>query len=295
MKNEIIKRISSLESLYDGPTETETKKTRKEIFEETGKIMLYPTELSYYAEKNGFLIPKGECQRKVFFKFFEVPETDKQSLEFMETMDLGRAVEYMVKKELRLTGLATNEDFEVEFKQEFENSDVILTGKKDVVLKDGTIIEIKSTKDSEAGVRMLKEGPFPIHNAQVAAYMLEAKINEKPSKLLVFYKGKINLTTIVKEMELLNDGTMTADGVLVKEFNATSMLKRMYELEDLIKAKKIPKRDYPLITYDNARTLYNFGVITKYNLEKIEKEPHLEIEQFNCTECPYKTLCRETE
>ena len=136
--------------MYNGPIQE--KKTRKEIFEETGKILLYPTEMSYEIEKEGYLIPKGKCNRQVFFDFYEFQKTDPQTIKLLETYELGKAVEYMIKKELQLKEQAGIEDFEVEFKQEFNGSDVIVSGKKDVVLKDGTIIEIKSTKDSEAGL-----------------------------------------------------------------------------------------------------------------------------------------------
>ena len=68
MKEKMLEKISNLKSLYNGPIQE--KKSRKEIFEKTGKILLYPTEMSYEIEKEGYLIPKGKCNRQVFFDFW---------------------------------------------------------------------------------------------------------------------------------------------------------------------------------------------------------------------------------
>ena len=289
----MLEKISNLKSFKTSTDED--KKTRKEIFQETGKIILYPTEMSYFDERKGYLIPKGECQRKVFLKFMEIPETNEQSLAFLETMELGKAVEKIIKKELELVGLAEEENFERSFELELEGTDVVISGRKDVVLKDNTTIEIKSTKDSEAGVRMLTEGIYDVQKPQIATYLLEQKMNENDTKLLVFYKGKINLTTIIKEADLNNEGQLVIDGKIQADFNVLSMLNRMYDLEKAIKAQKIPKRDYQLITLNNAQDYYNLGVITKYNLDRLSRGDVEVIEQFACGECPYKTLCRETD
>lgn len=292
MKEEILKKIAGLKSLYTGPELDKDKKSRATVFNETGKIILYPTELSYEVTKNDFFLPKGKCNRQVFFNFYEFEKTDPQSITLLETYDLGKSVEYMIKKELKLIGLADEENFEVEFKQEFQNSDVIVSGKKDVVLNDGTIIEIKSTKDSEAGLKMIAVAPFSVHLPQLAMYLAERKLNgvEDPT-MLVWYKGKIMLTNTVKVLKLQDDGFLNYDGALIPNYNFTSTISRMKDLEQAIKEKQIPKRDYPLITPANAETLWSLGVITATHKSKVLKE-NKEALMWECSECEYRSLCK---
>lgn len=292
MKDEILKKITGLKSLYVGPELNNDKKDRLTIFRETGKIILYPTELSYEVNRKDFFLPKGKCNRQVFFNFFDFIKTDPQSINLLETYDLGKSVEWMIKKELRLIELASEENFEVEFRQEFEGSDVIISGKKDVVLNDGTIIEIKSTKDSEAGLKMLAEAPYAVHLPQLAMYLAERKLNgvENP-KLLVWYKGKINLTNVIKELTLNDDGFLFYDGKPIKDYNFVNTISRMKDLEAAIKEGVIPKRDFPIITPSNAEALWNLGLITLPMKNKVQKE-NQECLMWECSECEYRTLCK---
>ena len=278
--------------MYNGPTQE--KKTRKEIFEETGKVLLYPTEMSYELEKEGYLIPKGKCNRQVFFDFYEFQKTDFQTIKLLETYELGKAVEYMVKKELQLTEQADFEDFEVEFKQEFNGSDIIVSGKKDVVLKDGTIIEIKSTKDSEAGLRMLAEGPYPVHLAQIGMYLAECKMNGTDAKLLLWYKGKVNLTDTIHELELSDEGFLICNGKQLSNYNFESSLRRAFALEKSIKEKVMPQRDFPIITPENTTDLYNLGLITTTVKNRIERSGQEEL-MWECSECEYRSICKATD
>lgn len=77
-----------MKSLYTGPELDKDKKSRATVFNETGKIILYPTELSYEVTKNDFFT-KGKCNRQVFFNFYEFEKTDPQSITLLETYDLG--------------------------------------------------------------------------------------------------------------------------------------------------------------------------------------------------------------
>ena len=288
----MLEKISHLKSLYNGPIQE--KKSRKEIFEETGKILLYPTEMSYEIEKEGYLIPKGKCNRQVFFDFYEFQKTDPQTIKLLETYELGKAVEYMIKKELQLTEQAGIEDFEVEFKQEFNGSDVIVSGKKDVVLKDGTIIGIKSTKDSEASLRMLAEGPYPVHYAQIGMYLAECKMNGTDAKLLLWYKGKINLTDVIHELQLSDDGFLICNGKTLTKYNFESSLRRLFAIEKSIKEKVIPQRDFPIVTPGNINDLYNLGIVTTTTKNKIERSGQAEL-LWECTECEYRSLCQASD
>lgn len=291
MKQEILKKIAGLKSLYAGP-ELEPKKDRLTVFRETGKVIIYPTELSYELNRKDYFLPKAKCNRQVFFNFFNFEKTDPQSITLLETYDLGKSVEYMVKKELKLIGLAADENFEVEFRQEFEGSDVIVSGKKDVVLNDGTIIEIKSTKDSEAGLKMLAVAPYSVHLPQLAMYLAERKLNgvENP-KLLVWYKGKIMLSNTLKELTLSDEGFLYYEGVQIPDYNFVSTISRMKELETAIKEQTIPKRDYPIVTPGNVETLWNLGVVTSPIKNKVQKE-NSECLMWECSECEYRSLCK---
>lgn len=82
----------------------------------------------------------------------------------------------MIKKELKLIGLADEENFEVEFKQEFQNSDVIVSGKKDVVLNDGTINRNKINKRFRSRIENDSGSSVFVHIPQLAMYLAERKL-----------------------------------------------------------------------------------------------------------------------
>ncbi len=171
---------------------------------------------------------------------------------------------------------------------------MIVSGKKDVVLKDGTIIEVKSTKDSEAGLRMLAEGPYPVHYAQVGMYLAECKMNGIDANLLLWYKGKINLTDVIHELQLSDDGFLICNGKTLTKYNFESSLRRLFAIEKAIKEKVIPPRDFPIATPENVNDLYNLGIVTTTTKNKIERSGQAEL-LWECTECEYRSLCQASD
>lgn len=297
MKAEELKKIFLEKAdLKDERVHSDDSKTKLQTWKEDGKIKVFPSDISYYYKVNEQKIVEGSCLRKQFYQFFEVPKTDPEPLEVKEIFELGLCVESIIKKELIAADLLKEENTEV--KVEIPFGDVIISGRIDAVLNDGTLVEIKSHKHHDYTKKLLNEGKMmEYHYSQAACYLAYMKINEpdKEHKLIMWYKNKNNLENNLIEVELKDDGYLYVSGNKINKFNFATTMERIKDFAEYVKTEQLPPRDYGYYDKSDTKkinTLHSLGKINYYSLEDINKGK--KVLPFDCQSCGYKTICLNT-
>lgn len=275
------------------------REKRADLFKETDKIIIYIHELGYRKYVNDKKFNKGKCNKQTFLQFFGVTETDKQSFQSLEAVESNRGFEYLGKKELQLTGDFTDLDLDKEFKQVINNTKIVVCGRNNAIAKDGTLIEIRSTKDSDYGTKYLggvgkKKGkPWDVHYSYFGMLLAERKMNGENPTLIAWYKGKIENQNFFLELTLDDEGFLICEGEKIGEYNFFDSLEKLKELEWYLLKGQLPPKDYEKITSENAQVYFEAGVIQSW--EKDQALQGKEMYQWACRECAYKTLCHELE
>ncbi|MGL5711159.1 MAG: PD-(D/E)XK nuclease family protein [Cetobacterium sp.] len=294
-------RAEELKTIFSQKADLEFKeeekesdsKTKLQVWKEDKKIKVYPTDISYFYISDGIKIIEGSCLRKQFYKFFEVPETDPVTLEIKETFELGKNIEAIVKNELINSGLLKEENTEV--KVEITFGDVIISGRIDAILNDGTLIEIKSHKHHDfLEKKLMNNQMIEYHYSQAACYLAYKKINEpnKDHSLIMWYKNRNNLSNNLIEVELKDDGFLYVSGNRIDKFNFSTSIERIKEFAGYIHRKELPPRDYGY--YDKKDTkklkvLRDLGKLNYKNYSEIENGG--KVLPFECISCNYKSIC----
>lgn len=298
MKVEEVKKIFLEKAdLIDDREHSEDSKTKLQLWKEEKKIKVYPTDISYYYNVNGEKIIEGSCLRKQFYSFFEVPKTDPEGLEVKEIFELGNCVEHIIKKELIAADLLKEENTEV--KVEIPFGDVVISGRIDAVLNDGTMIEIKSHKHHDYTKKLLNEGKMmEYHYPQAACYLAYKKISEpeKEHNLIMWYKNKNNLENNLIEVTLGDDGYLYVSGNKITKFNFSTAIDRIKEFSNYVKNEELPPRDYGYYDKNDKKRisiLEHLGKINYYNKQNIEQGR--KVLPFECQSCGYKTICLNTD
>lgn len=273
----------------------ENSKSRKDIFLETGKVKLFPTDISFFYEVNNIKIIEGSCLRKLYYQFFEVEPTDPISIEVQEIFEMGIRIEEIIKEELINLNLLKEENTEVEAKIEF--GDIILSGRIDAILNDGTLIEIKSHKHHDFLANKLKKGEMiEYHYSQVACYLAIEKIKNPTvdPKLIIIYKNKNNEETNFIEVKLDNNGYLNVNGNKIEKFNFSSAVKRMKEFVYYLKNNELPPKDYGYykdLPKNKLNVLANLKKINTWDLKELEQNKNSQACFFECKSCGYKSMC----
>ena len=294
-KEELKKKIEEITSFWPNSE----KENRSELFKKTDKIIIYTHELGYRKYVNDNKFNKGKCNRQTFLQFFAVAETDRQSFQTLEAIESNRGFEYLGKKELQLTGDFTDLDLDKEFKQQINGTKIVICGRKNAVAKDGTIIEIRSTKDSDYGKKYLggvgnKKGkPWDVHFSYFGMLLAERKMNGENPTLIAWYKGKIENQNFFLELTLNDEGFLICDGEKIGEYNFFDSIEKLKELEWYILKGQIPPKDYEKITSENAQKYFEAGIIQSW--EKDQAIQGKEMFQWACRECNFRTFCHELE
>lgn len=273
-------------------------KTKLEEFNETGKVKVYPSELSFYYYYNNQKIVEGSCLRAMYYKFFETPETDPASIEIEETFELGLKIEEIIKKELFSIGELEDLELSTEVETKIEIGDLIISGRMDAVLKDGTIIEIKSHKHHDFTAKKLAGGEMLEYHFSQAAIYLAYKLKEEPDKeptLIMIYKNRNTLETNFIDVKMDFEGCLYVSGKKVEKYSLGSCIERAREFAMYVKTKQLPPKDYGYyknLPKEKIDALSALGKINRSELLDLStKGFSSQVKFFNCTSCAYKSIC----
>ncbi len=267
----------------------------------------------------------GECNRKLWYQNFDTGHSDYGETEWQLSAKMGDKFHELAIDLIQQYGYKMGLQL-VSIEQSFYDPKHNVSGRTDIVAWDIAEqqpigIEVKSVGEYKA--KMTIEKPADEHILQAMIYLdwydrFTAPSSPKITKWYIWYlarseswalKGKEHGSPFSQMWDFyitLDNGSPvihTAKGsVKLPEFNVSKIYQRYQELDKAKLANTIPERDYQIqFSEERLATMYKLDLIEyKKDKEPIEKwlkkgaKPgtlNLEMGDFNCKLCPYKTMC----
>lgn len=125
----------------------------------------------------------GECGRALFYKVIGASGTDEMSVRGRYVCDAGIIYEKYHIEKLRSMGMLQEEQKRIEYRTETKHK-VLIAGKIDAILKDGTAIEMKSVSAFRApdAFGTTSKMPLPFASHLMQAMLYRAWLNTEEGK-----------------------------------------------------------------------------------------------------------------
>ena len=258
----------------------------------------YPSEASIETPDpgTGGVVVEGECLRKIWYRRKGFTPTETTHPDQLWKMKVGDEVHKMIVEAAKKAGIYV--DDEVEFYDEEHN----ISGRVDLFYRHptrGRVVgaEIKSIAEYQGrrGVVFSVYGepmrPKRDHVLQVAPYLDFFSKKQGVHEWTIPYFSRDTgersafSVTLGVEDELLVDGQPSG-------IRPEGVHQRFRRLEQHLKHDTLPPRDYEL-KYSKARLLQmaNQEDLTKKQIEDVRAGRKVDLGDWRCKLCPYKTLC----
>jgi hypothetical protein len=234
----------------------------------------------------------GDCLRAVYWQSNNVAKTNPMKARSIRVCQVGKIVENFEVEQYKRIGIWLSSSVG------FYNERYNLSGEVDAIIYDEDRkgprgVEIKSGYDYKfrkevIGTATRKGRPKFDHLMQTMLYIDHFKM-----PFTIVYIDRGNAARAEYDITLNPDGTPNIDNKKLNNgLSIPGCMARFNELKEYLDNGTLPKRDFQLrYSKEKIESLYDAGRLGKMQSKEFEKNKNLDLGDWVCGYCSYKTYC----